>query len=263
MIDSPSSPRAGSAAAAATDSDRFQVYDPLEILGILRALADRRSLVTVTYGEGAHFFVSTLLDVPADQGIVVLDCAQDEGVNERLVAAQRIACTALLDNIRIRFHVDGVNISEFDGKPALVAWAPATLLRLQRRETFRLLVPNGEKLACELRRAPGDPWSLRLPVRDISCGGLALTGWNDGDAPETHRIYRNCRLFLAADDVISADLEIVYLIDRSEPDGTRLRRCGARFVDLAGTNITRIQRYITKLERELHAIQENQERSDH
>jgi c-di-GMP-binding flagellar brake protein YcgR len=35
-----------------------------------------------------------------------------------------------------------------------------------------------------------------------------------------------------------------------------VKRCGARFVDMPGTLMTRVQRYITQLERELHAQKE-------
>ena len=123
-------------------------------------------------------------------------------------------------------------------------------MRLQRREHYRMRVPPGETLACELRSPPGSNRPLQSHrVYDISCGGLALVDWPEGAAPETHRIYRGCRLLLPDDDPLVADLEVVYVLDRTEADGKRVRRAGARFVDLAGKHVTHVQRYITRLER--------------
>lgn len=90
---------------------------------------------------------------------------------------------------------------------------------------------------------------LPLRVYDISCGGIALVDWPDGRAPENHRLYRQCRLLLDDEEPLAADLEVVYVLERTESDGERVRRCGARFVDLPGTLATRVQRYITRLER--------------
>jgi c-di-GMP-binding flagellar brake protein YcgR len=255
-----SAPRTGTAAAAATDLERFQVHDRLEMLGVLRALVDRRVLVTVIYGAGGEFLVSALLEIAPEREEIVFDCSADDEVNAKLLASSRITFATLLDNIRIQFRAYGTSEVSFEGRPALAVAIPEAVMRLQRRENYRLQIPHGQRVACEVRRDPADAKLLRLGVYDISCGGVALNGWPAGQALETQRIYRGCRLLFPAEDIVTVDLEVVNLIDRVDSDGTHVKRCGARFVDLPGMQVTRVQRYITRLERELHARHEHEEK---
>ena len=249
--------RTGTAAAAGSDFERFQVHDRLEILGLMRALVERRALVTIVYNGGSLFFVSAVLAVLAERDELIVDRGPDDATNDRVLASARLTLATLLDNIRVQFHAHSVADTMFEGRPALRLPLPETVMRLQRREYYRLRIPHATGSCCELLPQPGKPdAAVRLALYDISCGGVALIDWPDTGAPETHRIYRDCRLHLAPDEVITTDLEVVYVLDRTDADGTRVRRCGARFVDMPGMVVTRIQRYITRIERDLHARRE-------
>lgn len=251
-----STPRAGTAAAAADDHERFQIHDRLEILGLVRTLVQRRALVSVVYGGGSGFFVSALLQVSSASGEIIVDGAPDLPAHEAALASPRLTFATLLDNIRIQFHADGAADAEFEGQRALRVALPETVLRLQRRADYRLRIPPAEAPVCELRGE--NSAALPLRVYDISVGGIALVDWPDGRTPENHRIYRQCRLLLEGEEPIAADLEVVYVLERTESDGQRVRRCGARFVDLPGTLATRVQRYINRLERRQRALREPQ-----
>ncbi|MBK9676508.1 MAG: flagellar brake protein [Betaproteobacteria bacterium] len=251
-----STPRAGTAAAAADDHERFQLHDRLEILGLVRTLVERRALVSVVYGGGSGFFVSALLQVSSASGEIIVDGAPDLPAHAAALASSRLTFATLLDNIRVQFHADGAEDAEFEGQRALRIALPDSVLRLQRRADYRLRIPPAETPVCELRIDA----SAMLPLRvyDISCGGIALVDWPDGRAPENHRLYRQCRLLLDDEEPLAADLEVVYVLERTESDGQRVRRCGARFVDLPGTLATRVQRYITRLERRQKALRDAQ-----
>jgi c-di-GMP-binding flagellar brake protein YcgR len=257
-VSNPAEPaRSGTAAAAAHDFERFQIHDRLEIAGILRTLVERRALVTVVYGNGSLFFVSAVLALSLDRNEVIVDSAPDDDAHGKVLASERLTLATLLDNIRVQFHATKTRDTVFEGQRALRMPIPETVMRLQRRESYRLRVPPVGGPCCDLRVDPADSAALlRLPLFDISCGGLSLVDWPEGRAPENHHIYRACRLHLDADDVLTTDLEVVYVIDRTETDGARVRRCGARFVDLPGKMVTRVQRYITRLERDLKAQRE-------
>jgi c-di-GMP-binding flagellar brake protein YcgR len=254
MNPSAAPPRAGTVAAAASDYERFQIHDRLEILGLLRTLVERRSLVTVVYGGGNVFFVSAMLHVSAEREEIIVDGAPDDRAHAEALASPRLTLATLLDNIRVQFHAFSAAEVTFEGHRALRIAVPEAVMRLQRREYYRLRIPSGEPLLCKLRRDPAaSAPPLRLRVLDISCGGLSLVDWPDGQAPESHRVYRNCQLLLPDEDPVITDLEVVYVLERTESDGTHIKRCGARFVDLPGKLVTHVQRYITRLERQRKA----------
>jgi c-di-GMP-binding flagellar brake protein YcgR len=170
-----------------------------------------------------------------------------------MLASPRLMVAMNLDDIPVQFHALGARATTFEGGAAFSLPFPEAVMRMQRREFYRLRIPPGENATCEIRREPSDPRPLLLPVHNISCGGIAMENWPDGQALETHRIYRNCRLNLGEEVHVVTDLEIVHSIDHVQIDGTRLRRCGARFVDMPGRVVTNIQRYVMQLERQLHA----------
>jgi c-di-GMP-binding flagellar brake protein YcgR len=255
-------PRAGTAAAAAADAERYQIRDRLEVVGLLRSLVERRSLVTVVYGNGGVFFVSALLDVRPEPNVVIVDGAVDDAAHAAALASSRLTFVTQLDGIRIQFQAARAAEMAFEGQRALRVRIPDAVMRLQRREHYRMRVPPGEPLTCELRLTPGKPALQPLCVHDISCGGLALVDWPDAAAPKSHEIYRACRLLLPDDVPLVTDLEVVYVLDRTEADGKRVRRAGARFVDLPGKHVTRVQRYITHLERRQKAQREALEGDD-
>ena len=116
-------------------------------------------------------------------------------MNARLLAASHITFATLLDNIRVQFHAYSTSEVTFEGTPALAVTIPEGVMRLQRREHYRLQIPHGQRVVCEVRREPADAKPLQLGVYDISCGGVGLTGWPVGQAPETQHAHRGCRLF--------------------------------------------------------------------
>lgn len=254
-----SAPRAGTAAAAADDAERYLVHDRLEVVGLLRTMVERRVLVTVVYGTGGVFFVSALLDVRPEPNVVIVDGAVDDAAHAAALASSRLTFSTQIDGIRIQFQASRATETTFEGQRALRVRIPAAVMRLQRREHYRMRIPHGEPLTCELRLVPGKPAVQPVDVHDISCGGLALVDWPDDAAPVSHQVYRACRLLLPDDEPLVTDLEVVYVLDRTEADGKHVRRAGARFVDLPGKHLTRVQRYITDLERRHNAQREAQE----
>jgi flagellar brake protein len=232
------------------DQERYRVGNPLEIAALLKAALKNRTLVTVSYGEEGRFFVSALLAVRREHGDVIIDSGPDEEVNARVIASPRIVVGAMLDSVRLQFPASEARATTYQGYRAMSLPFPEYLLHMQRRKFFRVSIPPGERLVCEVWRLPEDLRPVRLPVIDISCGGVALENWPDGQAPEAMHIYRHCRLRLGEDD-LHVDLEVVNVIDRTDGSGRRVRRCGARFVNMPERLATQVQRYIMRIERKL------------
>ncbi|MFD2272948.1 flagellar regulator YcgR PilZN domain-containing protein [Undibacterium arcticum] len=61
----------------------------------------KNQLVSVSIDNGAEVAVTTILEV--DNDAVILDCAPDPGLNQRIIAADHISFETSLDKIRIVF----------------------------------------------------------------------------------------------------------------------------------------------------------------
>jgi flagellar brake protein len=218
----------------------------MEIVGLLRAVAAHREIVSVQFGGGQDFVVSAVLAVNPEFEEVVLDYGADEAAMQRLLRAERLRISTQLDHVRMSFAADGAGAVSYEGGPAFRVRLPDSLLRFQRRDCYRLKVPLGRPLLCEVpTTAAGAP--LALKVRDISVAGIGFTDYPASFLVAIGQLLEGCRINLPELGALVADLEVMHATQGEA------RRCGCRFRNLPLPMANLIQRYITRVEREQHA----------
>jgi hypothetical protein len=87
-----------------------------------------------------------------------------------------------------------------------------------------------------------------IRVRDICVGGVGLVDYGRDVPVATGTVWPGCRIDLPGLGTLVADLEVMHT---TEGD---VRRCGCRFRALPLPMANLIQRYITRVEREQHAV---------
>lgn len=232
--------------------ERFMLHGRRQIAQLLQALIDEHCLIAAHSG-GGHSFVTALIRLDDDS--VLLDVSPDPAANRRALMAERLLCITQLQRIRIQFALRGIAEVIEDGRPALRAPLPDQLLRLQRRESYRLQVPLKHELGVSLktRNAAREPVQVDSRVIDISAGGIAtvvppgVAEFVIGDKLE------DCCLRLPDTDPLTLTLEVRNITPQPQRNGTELLRLGLQFVDLPGNAEARIQRYIFNTERERNA----------
>ena len=237
-----------------TDLDsRYQVTSRREVVRLLNGICEHRPLVSLMYGAD-HSFLTALLAVDEDDQSIVLDAVVDPAVNDRAVRAGRVSLRTMLDNIRIIVPIRGLRACRRDNRPALCADLPESLVRLQRRENYRIQTPMGKpaQATIPLDGTAGNS-SVRIPLFDISCGGVALIEEAAVlDATIGHE-YPQCRIDLPGIGVIDATLEVRDSREFTLRNGAWRRRIGCQFKNPSSSVLAAINRYIMKLERELNA----------
>jgi c-di-GMP-binding flagellar brake protein YcgR len=234
--------------------DQYLLYSPVEISAVLRNAMKQGCMVTVYFDMGRAFFLTSLLEVTT-KGIV-LDYGSDESINRQALQATRLICTMNVSRVKVQFGVPGVRLVQFEDRPAFASVLPEQLLRLQRREFFRVSTPIVKPLYCELPMPSpeGEETTLQLPLLDISAGGLALMVTMEQTRLFVHnQIFNNCLLPLPNELNIRLSLRVCNLFEVSNRAGNRYARVGCEYLELAGTPLNHIQRYITHLERERKA----------
>ena len=171
-----------------------------------------------------------------------------------MVAATGISFETSLDKIRILFASALVEECNHGGTPALKIAVPETLIRLQRREYYRMTTPvsNPVRVTIPLPPALGGA-DTPFPLADISCGGIAILD-NKLILGETiGRDYPGCRIDLPDVGIVTTTLQIRNSLDMTLLNNKLNRRLGCQFVDLPRSMLAHVQRYITRLERERNA----------
>lgn len=238
----------------------FQIRNESEIMLMLRRMRDQRVLINVFIDGGPHRFVSAVLDAGA-RG-VVFDAPADERLGRHAGGAEVLTVSAQLDGVRIQFDVPGAKAALFEKLPALHAPLPRSVIRLQRRDTYRLAVPLHNPVGCTVHYQPRTPEGagpdapppepiVETPrVVDISMEGLGLV-FNDPQIPLSIGMdLPGTKITLPDSESTQLLLRVRNLHHSTTPQGGRAVRAGCQMIDVPSRFTQLIQRYIFKVERE-------------
>lgn len=232
---------------------QFMLRSPAEIMPVMRGLRDRVSQISVFFNEGQDTLLTVLVAVANDH--LIIDISPDDETNRKAVAAKKHFCVTTLDKVRVQFILRGFTLVTYEGRPAFRSVLPDEVLRLQRREYYRLIAPIARPLKSlmPLPLPDGGQFLHEANVFDISGGGLGIS------APPVHVPFDtgmqipSCRIDLPEIGIVTCTLKVCSVFDVTLKSGARIKRAGCEFVRLPGPMMTLIQRYIIKVERERKA----------
>jgi len=232
----------------------YEVQSRKEIVALLRQIGEKKQLIRMKIKGEADVCVTSVLEVDPESGLFILDRSINREQNERILRAGVVMCETYLDKIRILFRAGGLQELEFGGAAALAANIPDSLIRLQRREFYRMPTPvtNPVPVLVPMPVALGGG-NGNFPLADISCGGIALLDNKIQLNSTIGQTFTGCRIELPDIGTVNTSLQVRNALDVTMLNNKTSRRIGCMFVDISRANMAGVQRYITKLERERNA----------
>lgn len=237
------------------EEEKYLLRHPRDIRQVLQALLDRRALISAHLTARGQVFPTSLIELAADEEIVLFDGSVNETVNRGIEEADQIVFVSQLDRVHVQFPLAGCERLLLDGQTAFRASLPDRVLRLQRREFYRLQVPVSHPVRCQIPFATGEeePQWVDMRVLDISGGGLAVEVPPERPEFRPYREYTDCRLLLPDGEPLPVRLMVKNLFRQSRPNGREIWRAGCQFTDLPRGGDALIQRYIFRMERQRSA----------
>ena len=159
------------------DLDRHTLTSAREIVFLLDSLIEHGEPVTVLFNQGAESFLTMLLDIDDDEEELIFDWGGSEEINRRYLKAASASFLCYPDGVRVQFMVKQARAIEYGDRMAFAVALPGSLLRLQRREFFRINVPMAAQPLCSLEI--DDKQTLTLPIHGVSVEGIHFV-----EAPE-------------------------------------------------------------------------------
>lgn len=231
------------------DLEQYLLRERREIAYVLRQLAAKRSMITAYLADSTRFIMSSVLSVTDDDKRVFLDLGVDEALNAEAARSNNLLCVTQLEKVKVQFSISQPHIEPFGKYPALVAPTPDILLRLQRREYYRLNAPIADSLICRIPE-PGEGRRVEARVIDISGGGVAVIIPPRDMIIAADQRYMDCRLDLPEFGPITTTLRIRNIFKLTNRAGTEMLRAGCQFEDMPTPMANAIQRYILRVERD-------------
>ena len=238
------------------DYSRFLLHSKSEILALLRALIQKRSMITVHFDHGRSFLLTTIIALSADNREFILDVGSNEDMNRKALLADKLIFTTIADKVKVQFSLNTLSQTKSDGRLAFLAKIPEQLLRLQRREFFRLSTPvaNPVKLSTTITCADASVLQVELPLMDISGGGVGLIATTaQAELFKRGDTLSDCKIMLPDEGLLVATICVRNIFEVTTPIDSRFLRLGCEFIELPPARATLVQRYITRVERERKA----------
>lgn len=229
--------------------DRYFLLGQVEILSMLNELAHRREPVSVYFNGGQNFILSLILSARPDG--LVFDLGGDPKSNALLEKTQHCVFMAFPDGIRVQFS--GFNPQRFSWGDQDAFWVPipTRIIRLQRRESYRILLPIANPFRAKLSDENGElvaNWAMH----DLSVGGFGVITDEEpkfkvGDTIHSVWITLSPKTHLHCPIVVRH----ITAIDKSK--GVRYQ-IGFSFVNLTRSMDIAVQRTIINIEYERHRL---------
>ena len=233
----------------------FRISAKKELQSILRQIADKGTRVALYY-EGLHNFILTTL-IGANAKGVWLDVGPFPPENKNVTLSKKITFVSLHQHVKVQFVAHDVKMTLLEGDETFYMDLPDSMLRIQRRDYFRLSVPASTPINCIIPIRPYNPGKpdeseilRKVPVLDISGGGFALLcGEHETELlPKT--AFQNCLIVLPDAGTIKVNIEVRNNIKITARNESVTTRVGCQFIRLDNQMQSMLQSYITHLQSE-------------
>lgn len=230
------------------DDSKYSVHHRKEIVAILDGLKKSRAAIKLSTSHGEEF-ITSVLEASSERNHVYLDVSADERVNSRVADSKHVTFTTQ-SGILVKWHSTHVSRVKLPDGTALSILVPAVVQRIQRREYFRLPLPQGSNgLVC---RIPLELEVLEVPIKDMSAGGIGIVLQESlPPAFSQGAVLEGCNIEFPAIGMVHFKLKVCGMrVTQKTRGGGSLYHIGMEFMDLSRGASNVVQRYMIQLEGE-------------
>lgn len=232
---------------------QYIMHNNREIQSTLHKLSERHAIVNAYLNEHVSL-VTTILDASLTH--VIIDVSQDESINKKILERQSLMCLTYEDKIKVQFELNNAVAVKYDGQPAFKCDLPDLVLRLQRREYYRVHTPILHPVIAKYKYKVGDvEKQAETKVYDISGGGISMTGVPSDQDTSKGAVIKNCEVSLPNVGLIHVDFAIQYSVQIEQKPGYFTTKIGAQFLNVRDKDIMIIQKYVMLVERERKSLE--------
>jgi flagellar brake protein len=235
------------------DESKYRISSPKEIQLILHAIAQKKSVSVLYFNNEASFFKTMILAANA-QG-VWLDVGPSKEDNEAILLAHNITLVTVHQGAKVQFSCHQLEQTLYASHPALFCPLPAWMVRVQRREYFRLPIPADAPLKCVIPVKSDMPAQhVGVTIMDISVGGIALVCREHGVQLVEGEIYPDCQIDLPGIGTLTATIQVKNLFDVTAANGHVTKHAGCEFVQPNGQSGMLLQRYVAHMQSKISGL---------
>ncbi|AJJ11397.1 flagellar brake protein YcgR [Yersinia rohdei] len=231
--------------------EHFIKTNKLAICAILRDLKKNDTAVMMIHARGQ--FISRILDVVPETNQFIFDFGSVAHENISALAANQLTVIAEPTGAKIEFTCNHLKEIQYLSLPAFSTAIPDSLYFIQRREYFRINIPQWPAYYCSGKFADGSKFSYTLA--DVSLGGIGLYAVKGSEFPiQGCGILRDVSVDLCGFGIFKLDLQFIRAIDKqivnNKGETLTVQRLSFKFPCLTPIQEKGLQRAIFELEKQ-------------
>lgn len=234
--------------AAVDADDRYTLSSRADVVFLLTQMMRRGELFTVYFNSGREFLLTSILDVDEHADTFVFDLGSDPQTNQRLARAERLVFVAAPDGVRVQFVTTQAQGTTFGEHQAFESPLPVDIVKLQRRETFRVETPHRDPLQIVMPQGPRG--RAVLTIRNLSVGGAGVELESETHGFEPAQRFFDIHIDLRETGRIYTDVQVRHVTRISLKNDRWISMMGLQFVTLSKVDQAKLQRFLVYLERE-------------
>lgn len=229
--------------------ENFRVHSEIDIVFILRGIMQTNSLITLYPDYENDFILTSIIAIDTDKKEMIIDYGTNERNCQKALQSKALIFVTTQNRVKIEFVCDKIKQIQYKGHNAFAVNIPRSLLRIQRRNHFRISTPIVKPLKCVIPiTGKNTTCKAEVALLDISCGGIAVIDHHPIINFDPGIIYNNCQITLPEIGNINATIQVKNNYEITLRNGQNCMRAGCQFISLAASMEAMIQRYIIKQE---------------
>jgi flagellar brake protein len=229
--------------------DNFRIYSEIDIIYILRGIMQQKSLITIYFNSKRSFILTSILAINTKKKEIIVDYGAENEHSEQILQAEKLTFVTSQNKVKIEFTCNKIRKIDFEDKAAFAVKLPASLVRMQRRNYFRISTPIIKPLICVVP-IPSDETSANAEITllDISCGGIGVIDHHPAISFDPGSVFKDCQISLPEIGIITVTIKVRNTYEVTLRNNLTCKRAGCEFIALPAKMEVMIQRYIVRQE---------------
>lgn len=226
----------------------FKLDSAPEIAVQLKLLRDRNAPVSLSSTDGASL-VTAVWAVDETQNLVAFSVDENQRGLKEILAAGTAVAVAYVESVKLQFTCEQMRVSSGNQGAALQVAFPKLLLRFQRRDAYRLRIPERNPPIARLM-LPGRQVAVKAKLVDLSIGGCSIHLPLDAPAVAEGATLPNVQIDLSPDLRIVTGLVVRRIFPMKDDKGVDIgKRLGVGWSKIDGQMERTLQLYIDQVQR--------------
>ena len=225
--------------------ESYAIHNESDIQFVLRGIMQARSLITLYFDQGNSFILTSILAIDPRNKNMILDYGNDEKLNQKVLNTAKLTCVTSQAKVKVEFKCNSIKKIKFQDNSAFIVNLPKSLMRMQRRDFFRISTPSVKPLICIIPLPEGyKSKTAEVALLDISCGGIAVIDQHPIVSFDPETIFKNCQITLPEIGTITTDIRVKNTYEVTLHNEVTCKRAGCEFIKPPTKILAMIQRYI-------------------